>query len=103
MSGFTLSIIGVVLVVGIAAIASRRFAVRATAVAIFAAIALFTALGMYEGGYRSVSILVERDGGKWSDDAMAGAVAMRQVHKPGAVTLYLILAFLGVLALRRPR
>ena len=101
MSGFAIFTLVIVLTVGIVAVAWNRFAVRAVAVSVFSAIALFIALSMYGGGYRAVATLVERDGGQWNADALAGAVVMREIHKPGAVTLFVILAFLAVLSLRR--
>ena len=103
MSTFAWVILGTLAAMGVVAIRWDHFAIRRAVVLAYAAVALLTALSIYEGGFRTTALFVQAAGGTWNADAMAGAVAMRKVQAPNEMVLLVLVVFLTILCLRRPR
>lgn len=103
MPVFALTLFAVLVGIGAVAIFWNHPAVRRWAVAAFAAVAVLTALAIWEGGLRTTALLVEAAGGAWNADAMAGAMAMRKIQAQNGVVLLVIVFFLAILSLRRPK
>ena len=103
MSGFALAIFATLFGIGVVAMFWNLPAVRRWAVAAYVAVALLTALAIWEGGFRTTALLVEAAGGTWNADAMAGAVAMRKVQALNGLVLLVIVFFLTILSVRRPK
>ncbi len=103
MSGFALAIFATLVGIGVVAVFWNQSAVRRWAVAAFAAVALLTALAIWEGGFRTTALLVQAAGGTWNADAMAGAMAMRRIQAQNGLVLLVIVFFLAILSLRRPK